>query len=67
MTTNWQCAGCGIASPDRLRSCDCPTNVVCATGQKGTAWKRDTDEDDAIKKAIGLLLAHGYAITPPVH
>lgn len=27
-TDGWICAGCGIASPARRRSCPCPTNVV---------------------------------------
>lgn len=35
----WTCAGCGVPSPDRRRSCACPTNVVC-DGKK-QAWKRD--------------------------
>lgn len=39
---NWKCAGCGIISPDQLRSCDCPTNVVYMPGEKRSAWKRDT-------------------------
>lgn len=28
MTEDWKCAGCGIISPDKWRSCDCPTDVV---------------------------------------
>lgn len=24
----WKCSGCGIATPRRVRACDCPTNCV---------------------------------------
>lgn len=38
--TDWRCAGCGAHAPKRIRSCDCPTNVVV----RGTkqAWKVGT-------------------------
>lgn len=26
--TEWRCSGCGIAAPDRVRRCDCVTNVL---------------------------------------
>jgi hypothetical protein len=39
----WRCAGCGKQSPDRSRSCDCPTNVVLRGREQ--AWKVD---DEAI-------------------
>jgi hypothetical protein len=34
----WSCLGCGQPSPDRERSCDCPTDVV--REGDSTAWKR---------------------------
>lgn len=37
---DWKCAGCGKQSPDRRRSCGCPTNVVISDGG-GSAWKID--------------------------
>lgn len=36
---DWKCSGCGKPSPDRLRTCDCPTN--CLSGSKGSALKID--------------------------
>lgn len=33
----WLCCGCGAASKDRERVCDCLTNVVGRNGE--TAWK----------------------------
>ena len=39
----WRCAGCGVLSPDKIRSCTCPTNVVI--WDRETAWKQDTLED----------------------
>lgn len=35
----WTCAGCGAVSPNKIRSCDCPTNVV--SWDRKQAWKRD--------------------------
>jgi chromosome segregation ATPase len=57
----WQCAGCGVASPDRYRSCDCPTNVVVRA--KEQAWKidrisKDADADEACQQ---LCRNHGFA------
>lgn len=34
MTDKWQCAGCGIASEDRERRCDCPTEVLFIDGKR---------------------------------
>ena len=28
VTKEWKCAGCGIVSADRVRRCDCATNVL---------------------------------------
>jgi hypothetical protein len=41
MTTplDWKCAGCGAPSPDRFRSCRCPTNCVTIGHGKKSAWK----------------------------
>ena len=36
----WRCAGCGKESPNRIRSCDCPTGCVVKPGGVG-AWKLD--------------------------
>lgn len=38
----WTCAGCGVPSPNKMRSCDCPTNVVC--WDRKAAWKSDGKE-----------------------
>jgi len=59
----WTCAGCGAPSPNQLRSCDCPTNVVCWDRKK--EWKRDTAEDTALADAIRLVEANGYTVTLP--
>lgn len=36
---DWRCAGCGTPSPDRIRVCECPTEVVTQPGGK-SEWKR---------------------------
>lgn len=36
--TEWKCAGCGAASPDRVRVCSCPTSVVYKPNGP-QAWK----------------------------
>jgi hypothetical protein len=43
MTLEWTCAGCGIPSPDRKRSCDCATNVVCSGSKQ--EWKASGEDD----------------------
>jgi hypothetical protein len=58
----WTCAGCGIPSPNKMRSCDCPTNVVC--WDRKHEWKRDTIEDAKLTAAIRLVKANGYTLTP---
>lgn len=41
-TERWRCAGCGIEGPDTTRLCDCATNVVCSTLERGRGlWKTD--------------------------
>lgn len=35
---DWKCCGCGKVSPDRERTCECPTEVVFRNGK--TEWKR---------------------------
>lgn len=42
--SEWTCAGCGVASPNKMRTCDCPTNVVVSLARK-RAWKQDVRED----------------------
>ena len=57
----WTCAGCGIASPNKVRSCDCPTNVVC--WDRKHEWKRDMAAEAAeLAAAISLVEANGYVI-----
>ena len=34
----WKCAGCGVPSPDRIRACNCPTEVLWQEGG-GTVLK----------------------------
>lgn len=36
----WKCAGCGALSPDRMRACSCPTEVLWQEGV-GTVLKLD--------------------------
>jgi hypothetical protein len=36
----WNCAACGVPSPDRVRSCDCITNVVTDRSTGASEWKR---------------------------
>jgi uncharacterized protein (DUF1499 family) len=38
MIEAWKCSGCGIASPNRFRMCDCPTNCV-SNGAGKSEWK----------------------------
>jgi hypothetical protein len=28
----WKCANCGVVSPDRVRACNCPTEVLWQEG-----------------------------------
>lgn len=60
--TQWKCCGCGAASPDQLRSCDCITNVLFSSDNKHT-WKLDSPQVQAIAEAIKLLEEQGYAIS----
>lgn len=62
ITEEWRCSGCGIESPDQLRSCDCPTNVLFKSGNRH-AWKLDAPRVQAVAEAIKLLESEGYAIT----
>jgi hypothetical protein len=39
----WKCSGCGILSPNKVRSCDCPTNVVFSGNLH--EWKVDDPSD----------------------
>lgn len=41
---DWACVMCGAASPDRLRSCSCPTGVLFSKAGKTTAWKADAPQ-----------------------
>lgn len=38
IVSEWKCSGCGIASPNRVRSCECPTGAVRRSNGEG-AWK----------------------------
>lgn len=55
--SGWKCAGCGCESPDRVRSCECPTNVV--TMGRLAQWKIDPP---GIEPRIGYHEGHaiGY-------
>lgn len=49
-TYEWKCGGCSIVTPRRMRSCECPTNVVYRQDGKRRiqAWKVDnTDSTEA--------------------
>lgn len=62
----WTCAGCGALSPDRMRTCDCPTNVVCWDRKR--EWKRSRDAvgaSDRCHKIIGLLYENPSAGLEP--
>lgn len=64
----WKCAGCGALSPGRVRSCDCPTNVVCR-GRAEQEWKIEKAQPAAAilsveqgREAVAAwMMAHGYA------
>jgi hypothetical protein len=47
MSTDWRCAGCGVAAPDKLSPCECPTNAVYAGvgKERRCEWKRPHVED----------------------
>lgn len=62
-TEEWKCSGCGVDSPDQLRSCDCATNVLFKPGNQHT-WKLDRAAVRAIAQAINLLESQGYTVTP---
>lgn len=49
----WTCAGCGKPSPNKERTCDCPTNVVCWDRKR--EWKRDVDQADALSLIDRLI------------
>lgn len=53
----WKCAGCGVPSPGRMRSCDCATNVVYQPDQPGSAsaWKLERYDAAPIEADIALL------------
>lgn len=63
VTDEWKCSGCGIESPNQLRSCNCVTNVLFKTGNRH-AWKLDSADVEAIAKAIKLLEEQGYTVLP---
>ena len=61
MAEDWKCAGCGKASPDRRRTCECATSVVRRAGM--SAWKRGEGDDcnrvaELEKLLLDLLDAH---------
>jgi len=64
ITEEWKCSGCGIESPNQLRSCDCITNVLFRSGNRHV-WKLDATEVEAISKAIRLLEEQGYMVEAP--
>jgi hypothetical protein len=41
--SEWACAGCGVLSPNRMRSCACPTNVVVRG--RAQEWKIDDPQE----------------------
>lgn len=58
----WKCAGCGAPSPDKARSCECPTSVVYyREGKKDTtAWKIGEDPsqpDEPYKIALRRIVS----------
>lgn len=63
VTEEWKCSGCGVESPDQLRSCDCVTNVLFKTGNRH-AWKLDNAAVEDIAKAVRLLEEQGYTVIP---
>lgn len=59
MTDKWYCAGCGIESPGRARSCQCLTSVVILRPNGGvskSAWK----VEEGLMAEIRGALARGY-------
>lgn len=57
---SWRCVGCGAASPNRLRSCECPTAVV--RGPHGlTDWKIEPYDNAASEQVARWMISNGYA------
>jgi hypothetical protein len=57
----WTCAGCGVPSPNKVRSCDCATNVVC--WDRKHEWKRDASFEalpDPVKAEISRGETYGF-------
>jgi hypothetical protein len=58
-TSEWRCAGCGIVSPDRARSCSCPTDVVVKDGMQ--EWKRGAGADAPREALAQFMIRHSFA------
>lgn len=58
----WKCAGCGVFSPGRVRSCGCPTSVVYKMGGE-SAWKIEKSvRFDPAGKFDALIRQHRAAL-----
>lgn len=53
----WNCAACGVESPDRVRSCDCITNVVVDRSTGRSEWKRRPPVSAKAEREFRSLLA----------
>ena len=43
---DWKCSGCGKPAPERIATCDCPTDCVYAdSDSKQYGVKRDVDRE----------------------
>lgn len=57
---SWRCVGCGALSPNRLRSCECPTEVV--RGPHGlTDWKVEPYDNAVSEQVARWMISNGYA------
>lgn len=56
---DWHCCGCGKLSPDKRRSCDCPTNVIRRGNEQ--AWKVD-DCTDLVRRLRDIVTGPDHVI-----
>ena len=54
-TGDWLCVGCAALSPNRMRTCTCPTNVVVRSlSGKESAWKINATDVDIARASERL-------------
>ena len=65
MSIEWKCAGCGVISKDRVRRCECATNVLFNfDGKKMTHESKLPTEQDRRDAAFDALEKMAREINP---